>query len=349
MSKRLLQMLMIIIISSSQSAHAFDEANSDRINQLIETGMRYFRSGGDVKRAGDEIFNGIKFKDRYDLVEAAFKEASKLAPERLDFRYAVAFIQLYQKKVQEAKVTYQSIAERNPEAFDAQAWLEAIARLNQDYKAAELVHHGLAAIDQGRADTYRKRFLRAEQIIAEKPNFDLPSPTGVVTIVTFGYALSDDGTMQPPLMDRLELTLRAAQANPNSLVLVSGGVPKNGVTEADVMSEWLVERGIDRGRVIIEDKSRDTINNALNAATLLTRHKADAVVLITSSSHMRRARVLLEDALIQKGLSTVISPLSALDSKSIDEAAQVDAVERLAIYRDLMRVSGIWAYPGLQQ
>jgi len=39
----------------------------------------------------------------------------------------------------------------------------------------------------------------------------------------------------------------------------------------------------------------------------------------------------------------------ALDAPSVEEAAKVSPDERLVIYRDLMRVSGLWAYPGLQQ
>jgi hypothetical protein len=39
----------------------------------------------------------------------------------------------------------------------------------------------------------------------------------------------------------------------------------------------------------------------------------------------------------------------ALDAPSLEEAAKVPKDERMVIYRDLMRVSGLWAYPGIQQ
>ncbi|MNW11426.1 hypothetical protein D3C71_2088850 [compost metagenome] len=57
----------------------------------------------------------------------------------------------------------------------------------------------------------------------------------------------------------------------------------------------------------------------------------------------------MEDALKQRDLLTAVVPLNALDAPSQDEAAKVGSDERLVIYRDLMRVSGVWAYPGLQQ
>ncbi|MBW0368986.1 YdcF family protein [Ensifer adhaerens] len=334
---------------SAVPAGAFDQANAARIKQLVDTGMQYYWSGGDVKKAEAEVFKGITLHGKYDVVEEAFKEASTLAPERLDFQYAVAATQIIQKKLDDAQATFQSILGKDPTAFDAQSWLEAIARIRGDETGAALAHQALAGLDRERAEEYRKRFVRAEQIMAEKPNFDVPTVPGKVVIVALGYALADDGKAQQTLLDRLEVTLKVAEANPTALVMVSGGVPQNGVTEGDVMSKWLVDKGISRDRIMIEDKSKDTIGNVINAANLLVRHQADTVILVTSSSHMRRARTVMEDALKQRDLPSAVVPLNALDAPTQDEAAKVGADERLVIYRDLMRVSGVWAYPGLQQ
>lgn len=334
---------------SAVPAGAFDQANAARIKQLVDTGMQYYWSGGDVKKAEAEVFKGITLHGKYDVVEEAFKEASTLAPERLDFQYAVAATQIIQKKLDDAQATFQSILGKDPTAFDAQSWLEAIARIRGDETGAALAHQALAGLDRERAEEYRKRFVRAEQIMAEKPNFDVPTVPGKVVIVALGYALADDGKAQQTLLDRLEVTLKVAEANPTALVMVSGGVPKNGVTEGDVMSKWLVDKGISRDRIMIEDKSKDTIGNVINAANLLVRHQADTVILVTSSSHMRRARTVMEDALKQRDLPSAVVPLNALDAPTQDEAAKIGADERLVIYRDLMRVSGVWAYPGLQQ
>ncbi|WDZ79644.1 ElyC/SanA/YdcF family protein (plasmid) [Ensifer adhaerens] len=334
---------------SAAPVGAFDQTNAARIKQLVDTGMQYYWSGGDVKKAEAEVFKGITLHGKYDVVEAAFKEASTLAPKRLDFQYAVASTQIIQKKLDEAQTTFQGILEKEPTAFDAQSWLEAIARIRGDETGAALAHQALAGLDRERAEEYRKRFVRAEQIMAEKPSFDIPTVSGKVVVVALGYALADDGTAQQTLLDRLEATLKAAEANPTALVMVSGGVPKNGVTEGDVMSKWLVDKGVSRDRIIIEDKSKDTIGNVINAANLLVRHQADTVILVTSSSHMRRARTVMEDALKQRDLPAAVVPVNALDAPTQDEAAKVGPDERLVIYRDLMRVSGVWAYPGLQQ
>lgn len=339
----------LVALAISWPAAAFDQANAQRIKELVDTGMKYYWSGGDVKKAEAEIFKGITLHGRYDVVEQAFAEAAKLAPERLDFLYAVAATQVIQKKLDAARTTFEAILAKDPDAFNAQAWLEAIARIRNDETTAGLAHQALAGLDRDRAEAYRQRFVRAEQVMADPQNFDIPVVKGNVMVVTLGYALADDGTAQPPLLDRLGVALKVAEKNPSARVMVTGGVPKGGVTEGDVMTKWLVEKGVDRDRILIEDKSKDTVGNVLNVANLLARHNADTVVLVTSSSHMRRARTLLEEALRQYDLPTTVVAVAALDAPSAAEAAVVSPDERMVVYRDLMRLSGIWAYPGLQQ
>lgn len=342
-------LLAIICLAASSHSFAFEQQNAERIKTLVDTGMQYYWSGGDVKKAEAEVFKGITLHGRYDVVEQSFAEASKLAPERLDFRFAVASSQILQKNVAGARSTYEDILAKDPTSFEAQAWLEALARIGNDETGASLAHQGLSGLDRLRAEAYRQRFVRAEQIMAATPNTEIPTVPGKVMIVTLGYALAKDGTAEKPLLDRLDVALKAAQANPSARIMVTGGQPQTGVTEGDVMMKWLVERGIDRDRILIEDKSKDTVGNVLNVANLLKRHTADSVILVTSSSHMRRAWALLEDALKQYDISANIIPVVALDAPSITDAAKVSPDERLVIYRDLMRVSGLWAYPGLQQ
>ncbi len=115
---------------------------------LVETGMQYYWSGGDVKKAEAEVFKGITLHGRYDVVEQAFAEASTLAPERLDFRYAVASTQIIQKKIPEAEATYQEITRHDPRATDAYAWLAALARVRGDADATALADIALAGLDR---------------------------------------------------------------------------------------------------------------------------------------------------------------------------------------------------------
>jgi hypothetical protein len=111
----------LLTLCSTLAVHALDQDKVNRIKTLVDTGMQYYWSGGDVKKAEAEVFKGITLHGRYDVVEKAFAEASALAPSRLDFRYAVASSQILQKNIAGARATYEDILEKDPASFDAQA------------------------------------------------------------------------------------------------------------------------------------------------------------------------------------------------------------------------------------
>jgi uncharacterized SAM-binding protein YcdF (DUF218 family) len=83
---------------------------------------------------------------------------------------------------------------------------------------------------------------------------------------------------------------RCRQAETKCRVIVSGGDPQHhGRTEAEVYTPFLLKAGIDPSDLLIEDRSMNTYENACNVDRLLRQDRYDAMVLITSSLHMRRA------------------------------------------------------------
>jgi tetratricopeptide (TPR) repeat protein len=339
--------LALTLALRATPAGAAGDPASERVQSLVALAMQAYWTGGDSK-AAEALLKGVTLHGRYDVVERAFSEASALAPSRLDLRFAVASTQLLQKNLAAARATYAKILAQDPASFEAYAWLAALDRAEQDDAGAAGAEQAMAALDPQRAATLRRRFDRVERIVAEPLDPNVRSLPGGVAVVTLGYALNPAGGMEKPLLDRLAATLAAARANPSARIVVTGGQPQAGVTEADLMTRWLVEHGVDRDRVQIEDKAKDTVGNALNAAGLLARARPDTVLLVTSASHMRRARVLMEAALQQAGLDAEVVPLVAVGGATGELAAPASVDERLAIYRDTLRVSGLWAYPGLQ-
>ncbi len=64
------------------------------------------------------------------------------------------------------------------------------------------------------------------------------------------------------LLGRLEAALKYLKENESCVVCVSGGRgPGEDITEAAAMKKWLVEKGVDERRIIIEDKSESTFEN----------------------------------------------------------------------------------------
>lgn len=74
-------------------------------------------------------------------------------------------------------------------------------------------------------------------------------------------------------------------------VLVSGGdTGAAGVTEADVYADSLVALGVPRESIVLEERSRNTFENARHTAQLLDGLRADQTVLVTSATHLARSQ-----------------------------------------------------------
>ncbi|MBU1136342.1 MAG: YdcF family protein, partial [Nanoarchaeota archaeon] len=74
------------------------------------------------------------------------------------------------------------------------------------------------------------------------------------------------------LDERLEEALRLIKSGiigEYGLIIVAGGNPDNTeITEAEYMRDWLMKEGINRNRIIMEDKSKNTKENYQNIATI---------------------------------------------------------------------------------
>ncbi|PEF02072.1 hypothetical protein CON21_03735 [Bacillus thuringiensis] len=71
-------------------------------------------------------------------------------------------------------------------------------------------------------------------------------------------------------------------------IIVSGRLPEQGITAADAMSRWLISKGINKDRIILENKSMDTIENTLFTMPILEKEGFKNITLVTSASHIRR-------------------------------------------------------------
>lgn len=125
-----------------------------------------------------------------------------------------------------------------------------------------------------------------------------------VAFAVLGFELNADGTMQDELVGRLELALQCAEQYPNAYVICTGGgtaLYNPSVTEAGLMGEWMVQHGLDSSRLIVEDKSRTTAENARNSYDILLRDypQVDAIVLISSSYHIAWGSLLFEAAFME--------------------------------------------------
>ena len=85
---------------------------------------------------------------------------------------------------------------------------------------------------------------------------------------------------------------RLYTARKSNLIIISGGnvFPQPGVeSEAYYTSELLKEWGIPSEAILIEGRSRNTHENAIETKKLLQARQVDKILLITSAFHMPRA------------------------------------------------------------
>lgn len=157
-------------------------------------------------------------------------------------------------------------------------------------------------------------------------------------IIVLGAGLWGD-TPSLILQQRLETALDFTRIYPDAKIIVSGGQGDGEtITEAAAMRSFLLKKGIDESKIIIEDKSRNTIENLSYSKSIINReglNKDIKTTIITSNFHMFRAKFLARRiGLVPYGYTSPIPPylipvyytrecLAVLKSAVLD--VQVDA------------------------
>lgn len=146
-------------------------------------------------------------------------------------------------------------------------------------------------------------------------------------IVTLGFQLDQTtGEMQPELIDRLNVTLESAQKYPNAYIAVTGGgtSPADPTkTEGDEMAAWLIEHGIDKDRIIVENKAPTTVGNATNTFALLKeKSEVKSIAMISSASHIQRAVAIFETVFQLEAYKTKSEAITILDNASCPVSRQ---------------------------
>jgi uncharacterized SAM-binding protein YcdF (DUF218 family) len=108
-------------------------------------------------------------------------------------------------------------------------------------------------------------------------------------IVILGYGLNADGTMRTILRRRVLTGLTVAQFFPQSPIIVTGGNPQSGNTEAGQMRKMLMLLGFPDNRIIVEDKANSTVQNARFSVPLAKQAGTSGIILVTSTTHQGRA------------------------------------------------------------
>ncbi|MCF1675280.1 MAG: YdcF family protein [Tetragenococcus koreensis] len=327
----------------------------ERIDALLEQAMYYYWHGDDLKKNEEEFFKGLTLKGDQDVLESIFKQVIEIDPQNTDYQQALASTMLTNDKTEEALDLLDNILEQDPENYDVLMSHYVYDGLNNDSFDEETLEK-LNDIDKERTDDFTDDFDLIEEVRENKIATDIKEYEDDHLFVLLGYALNENGEMEETLENRLEYALELLEKNPDSKIIVTGGVPQEGNTEAKVMNQWLIDHDIDEDRIIQEGNATDTIENALFSLRKASELDfSNNITIISSASHVRRAEALFTVANRIINESSTDGEKQEYEFDTIGEPDDEDLVnssdeqERLVIYRDLLRLEGIWQYPNLQR
>jgi uncharacterized SAM-binding protein YcdF (DUF218 family) len=109
----------------------------------------------------------------------------------------------------------------------------------------------------------------------------------------------------PVLEERLRHAETLFKSGQVARIVVTGGLsPEDDLTEAQASKNWLVAAGVPGEDVLLEDRSRTTIQNLAFAKPVLEARGIGSVLVVSDPLHMRRAMMIAD----RMGISARPSP-----------------------------------------
>ena len=99
-----------------------------------------------------------------------------------------------------------------------------------------------------------------------------------------GYGIPTDR-----MLGRIVTAVRLQKHLDIPIIISSGKVYKNSISGAFIAKRFLIDLGVKEGQIVIEDKSRDTFENAKYTREIFLRNGYKNPILVTSASHLKRS------------------------------------------------------------
>lgn len=142
------------------------------------------------------------------------------------------------------------------------------------------------------------------QIIPHRRDFDY--------VIIHGAGIKKDGTVTKLLADRCDKAIEIYRKDPTSPYLVpSGGQGSDEVcSEAEAMRKYLVSQGIPEDKILLEDKSKTTMENVTFSKNLIEKRPGRKyTALVTSNYHIYRAMRYAKRAQLKAvGIGSRVAP-----------------------------------------
>ena len=156
-------------------------------------------------------------------------------------------------------------------------------------------------------------------------------------LVVLGFQLNPDGSMREELISRLEVVLEASKQYPKAFIVCTGGgtaADDPTATEAGRMAQWLEAQGVQASRLIVENKSLTTAQNAMYTLRMLEEQhpQISSLAVISSDYHIATGVLLFgaEGILRDSGMKIVSNAAWHAPSGSLSAMFQAGALIELS-------------------
>jgi vancomycin permeability regulator SanA len=114
----------------------------------------------------------------------------------------------------------------------------------------------------------------------------------VDAVVVFGAQVLPDGTPSLALKDRLDTAVDLYNQNLTPVLIMSGGIDVEGVSEAVAMKDYAVSRGIPEQAIQVDEYGNSTQATALNTIKMAREQGFEQLGVTSSFYHMARIKML---------------------------------------------------------
>ncbi|WP_206459229.1 YdcF family protein [Anaerovorax sp. IOR16] len=121
--------------------------------------------------------------------------------------------------------------------------------------------------------------------------------------VVLGNKVELDGTPSVRLQGRLDKAIELYEKGYFDYIIVSGGFGKEGFSEAIVMKEYLIEKGISGDRILVDGVGNNSYMTAKNTKKIMEQMDFHTVTIISQFYHITRTKL----AFYRVGLDDVYS------------------------------------------
>lgn len=197
----------------------------------------------------------------------------------------------------------------------SQMLIERIVVNHAAYKERDTIAMDeLRAQDPAQAEKWGKILDLWETPVAV--NTELPDnlpEDDTLCLVVLGFQLNPDGTIREELVERLKVTLEASKKYSKAFIVCTGGgtaANNPDATEAGKMAEWLESNGVESNRIIVENHSLTTAQNAIYTFNILAERypQVSQIAIISSDYHIATGVLLFgAEAILRDSQISIVS------------------------------------------